>query len=148
MVPQRWRLLGSASTAHSVAGCWRASRRRCLWGVGQAHDSRHAIPAWSAEEGWVRSSCSLYWIHIVTNGCSSWPVKFHEAERTPKQSFYDKIHPTWVATQALRDRDFKIERVGNAKWAKWIVRVVQDTEFSTLLYKPAWKSWFKKQRAL
>ena len=30
-----------------------------------------------------------------------------------RSDHYDRIHPTWVASQALRDRDYKIEREGD-----------------------------------
>eukprot|EP00656_Telonema_subtile_P053730 TRINITY_DN7848_c0_g2_i2.p1 TRINITY_DN7848_c0_g2~~TRINITY_DN7848_c0_g2_i2.p1 ORF type:complete len:326 (+),score=72.20 TRINITY_DN7848_c0_g2_i2:154-1131(+) len=79
---------------------------------------------------------TLYLLQVQKKD-GSWPARFHDEESSKRSSFYDKIHPTWVATQALRDRDYKIERVGNAKWAKWISKVVVATDFGTLLYQPS-----------
>jgi len=54
-----------------------------------------------------------------------------------KHDNYDKIHSTWVCTQALRDRDFKIKE--NQKWIQWMDRVLIESKFGTLAYKPKWK---------
>ena len=49
---------------------------------------------------------------------------------------YHRIHPTWVCTQALRDRDFKENR--NVFWGEHIAKVLRDSKFATLAYKPGW----------
>jgi len=54
-----------------------------------------------------------------------------------KHDNYDKIHSTWVCTQALRDRDFKIKE--NRTWIQWMKRVLIESKFDTLAYKPTWK---------
>ena len=64
-----------------------------------------------------------------------------EPGRISKQSekeldFYHRVHPTWVCTQALRDRDFKIG--ANAFWPEFIQKVLKETSFTTLAYKPGW----------
>jgi len=71
----------------------------------------------------------------------SWPAEFagDRPNRLIKREFYDLIHPCWVATQALRDRDYKIERKGNVAWQKWIDKVVKATHFGELDYEPTWK---------
>jgi len=76
------------------------------------------------------------------NPDGSWPVEFRgesDGGRQLTREAYDKIHPVWVATQALRDRDYKIERKGNVAWMKWIDRVVKSTDFGTIGYEPSWK---------
>lgn len=52
-------------------------------------------------------------------------------------SAYDKLHSTWVCTQALRDRDFQIIR--NAAWLGHAEKLLRVTEFHKLDYKPSWK---------
>jgi hypothetical protein len=49
---------------------------------------------------------------------------------------YDKIHSTWVCTQALRDRDFKIQE--NFRWVQWMERLLKTTRFGVLNYTPTW----------
>ena len=39
-------------------------------------------------------------------------------------------------TQALRDRDFRIQ--DNRFWPEFISKVLQESQFDTLLYKPKW----------
>jgi len=86
----------------------------------------------------------------------SWPALFHGAKKNgqhkdagfivvPKGgplgqlSAYDELHPTWVATQALRDRDYKITRKGNQRWASFVDRAMKRAKFSELRYTPKWK---------
>ena len=59
---------------------------------------------------------------------------------TPERNldYYHRIHPTWVCTQALRDRDFKVGAGANAFWPDFIAKVLRETQFHTLLYKPGW----------
>ena len=49
---------------------------------------------------------------------------------------YSRIHPTWVCTQALRDRDFKISN--NDFWPPFIRKAMADVSFHKLTYKPSW----------
>ena len=67
----------------------------------------------------------------------SWPAVMW-GEDAPESSldYYHRIHPTWVATQALRDRDFKENR--NRFWGEHIAKVLRDSKFSKLAYKPGW----------
>ena len=37
-------------------------------------------------------------------------------EADDKHDFYDRIHATWVCTQALRDRDFKVNQDSVRLW--------------------------------
>ena len=46
----------------------------------------------------------------------SWPVWFAGYEADDKHDFYDRIHSTWVCTQALRDRDFKVNQDSVRLW--------------------------------
>lgn len=83
----------------------------------------------------------------------SWPATFHDPTggtakvgrkkkgKTEEGDLhpYDELHPTWVATQALRDRDYKIMRPGNVAWAAFIDRTMKQVKFNELGYKPGWK---------
>lgn len=52
---------------------------------------------------------------------------------------YHRIHPTWVCTQALRDRDFRIAgNDGNHVWSTFIPKLLADVNFKELGYKPDW----------
>eukprot|EP00927_Polykrikos_kofoidii_P065757 TRINITY_DN61473_c0_g1_i1.p1 TRINITY_DN61473_c0_g1~~TRINITY_DN61473_c0_g1_i1.p1 ORF type:complete len:580 (+),score=81.71 TRINITY_DN61473_c0_g1_i1:3-1742(+) len=42
-----------------------------------------------------------------------------------KPKFYDTLHPTWVVTQSLRDRNFEFERQGNIKWDAFMARCLR-----------------------
>lgn len=67
-----------------------------------------------------------------------WPaVMFGEDSPESNLDFYHKVHPTWVCTQALRDRDFK---VGGATmfWPEFVAKVIKESNFQTLAYKPGW----------
>ena len=66
-----------------------------------------------------------------------WPAVL-PGEKTPEADldYYHRVHPTWVCTQALRDRDFKIG--SNAFWPDFIAKVLKESQFTTLDYKPGW----------
>jgi hypothetical protein len=49
---------------------------------------------------------------------------------------YHRIHPTWVCTQSLRDRDFRV--ADNQFWPDFIGKLLKETEFHKLAYKPGW----------
>ncbi len=59
-------------------------------------------------------------------------------DTTPEKSLdaYHRIHPTWVCTQALRDRDFRV--ADNQFWPEFIGKVLKASKFDTLMYKPGW----------
>ena len=40
--------------------------------------------------------------------------------------------------QALRDRDFQAAAPTSRKWAEMMDRILRQTSFSTLEYKPTW----------
>ena len=66
-----------------------------------------------------------------------WPAVLPgEKQRERDMDYYHRVHPTWVCTQALRDRDFKIGN--NAFWPDFIGKVLKETQFATLAYKPGW----------
>jgi len=58
-----------------------------------------------------------------------------------EHGFYDKLHPTWVSTQCLRDRDFEIgfTRPGNALWAAFMARTLAASNFKTVEYTTSYK---------
>lgn len=47
---------------------------------------------------------------------------------------YDKLHPTWVSTQCLRDRDFEIgfTRPGNELWSKFMAKALATSNFANV----------------
>jgi len=66
-----------------------------------------------------------------------WPAVLPgQKQREKDLDFYHRVHPTWVCTQALRDRDFKIG--ANAFWPRFIGKVLEESQFATLAYKPGW----------
>ena len=67
----------------------------------------------------------------------SWPAWLPGEERSEKSlDSYHRVHPTWVCTQCLRDRDFRI--ADNQFWPVFISKCLKDTQFHKLLYKPTW----------
>ena len=71
----------------------------------------------------------------VQNKNGSFPAWFEVGQSAT--TFYDKLHSTWVCTQALRDRDFQIIR--NAAWLGHAEKLLRQTDFGKLDYKPNWK---------
>ena len=49
---------------------------------------------------------------------------------------YHRIHPTWVAMQSLRDRDFRIS--DNQFWPEFMGKLLVQVKFDKLAYKPTW----------
>merc|ERR1719456_2134312 len=45
---------------------------------------------------------------------------------------YSRLHPTWVATQALRDRNFDLERRGNAMWEQYMKGCLRKSNLAEL----------------
>ena len=67
----------------------------------------------------------------------SWPAVL-PGEPQPEASMdaYHRIHPTWVAMQSLRDRDFRIS--DNQFWPEFCSKLMAQVKFDKLAYKPAW----------
>ena len=70
----------------------------------------------------------------------SFPV-WLEGKSPSEFSFYDRLHPTWVSTQCLRDRDFEIgyTRPGNKLWSKYMDRALRQSNFANLEYRTNYK---------
>merc|ERR1712216_190543 len=66
-------------------------------------------------------------------GCSSspWNNCMPKTDDTP----YNILHPTWVITQALRDRNFELSRPGNVKWTEKIRKLMKQVHFDTIEFK-------------
>ena len=64
----------------------------------------------------------------VQNKNGSFPAWFEVGQSAT--TFYDKLHSTWVCTQALRDRDFQIIR--NAAWLGHAEKLLRQTDFGKL----------------
>ena len=62
----------------------------------------------------------------------NWPYWNAEDGKSSKKTAdsYDFLHPTWVAVQALRDRDFKLDRPAAEKWRGWIYKLIKQTDFA------------------
>ena len=68
----------------------------------------------------------------------TWPAVVPGGEDEPESAldYYHRIHPTWVSTQALRDRDFRV--ADNQFWPEFIGKVLKESQFATLAYKASW----------
>merc|ERR1712216_557606 len=66
-------------------------------------------------------------------GCSSspWNNCMPKTDDTP----YNILHPTWVITQALRDRNFELARPGNQRWTEKIRKLMKQVRFDTIEFK-------------
>jgi hypothetical protein len=97
-------------------------------------------------EGCDRLLCEgVRWLLDMQNKDGSWNYVSHYGHHLnkkyhsgPAKDFYSLIHPTWVASQALRDRDYKIERRGNVLWKDYMDKLVVSTKFAELDYTPKW----------
>jgi len=54
------------------------------------------------------------------------------AEEPKIANFYNRLHPTWVAVQSLRDRNFEYDRKGNAEWGCFMERLLKQTNLREL----------------
>eukprot|EP00947_MAST-08B_sp_MAST-8B-sp1_P000735 g735.t1 len=83
---------------------------------------------------------SLWLLHVQRRN-GSWPFWTHKgAGRAGGKEVgnYDLLHPSWVAVQALRDRDFKLDRPEAEKWKHWITRLTRETNFATYEHDVSW----------
>lgn len=79
----------------------------------------------------------------------SWPYwnKEGDGSKDPDCNSYDLLHPTWVAVQGLRDRDFKLDRPAAEKWRTWINKIVADVGFADdPTYENNWMSLGSKTK--
>mmetsp|Transcript_25246 Transcript_25246/g.79557 ORF Transcript_25246/g.79557 Transcript_25246/m.79557 type:complete len:137 (+) Transcript_25246:1-411(+) len=67
------------------------------------------------------------------------------SEEPAKTSFYNGVHPTWVAIQSLRDRSFDYERKGNIQWAEFMSRLLKQTNLRNLETKIVYE-WPRRRR--
>jgi len=60
--------------------------------------------------------------------------------------YYHRLHPTWVAVQSLRDRNFEQDRKGNICWSQFMARLLKETKLGRLNSKIvyAWPARKKK----
>ena len=80
------------------------------------------------------------------NEDGSWPywTSSGDGKKDPTSTSYDILHPTWVAVQGLRDRDFKLDRPASEKWRIWITKIVKQVGFAD---EPTYDSaWLKKKK--
>ena len=101
-------------------------------GVGEIVDCLRGLGLTEASDPMVCQGTVWLLDQQAKNG--SWPSIFAGGKKGT--GVYDKLHPTWVCTQALRDRDFQIKR--NQPWQNFIEKLVRDTNIGTLQYKPKW----------
>jgi hypothetical protein len=57
------------------------------------------------------------------------------AEAPKEASFYSRLHPTWVAVQSLRDRNFEYDRKGNVAWGHYMERLLKHTNLCKLEHR-------------
>lgn len=101
-------------------------------GIGEIVDCLRGLGLTEASDPMVCQGTVWLLDQQAKNG--SWPSIFAGGKKGT--GVYDKLHPTWVCTQALRDRDFQIRR--NQPWQNFIEKLVRDTHIDSLLYKPKW----------
>jgi len=68
------------------------------------------------------------------------------AEAPKEASFYNRVHPTWVAVQSLRDRNFEYDRKGNTEWGHFMERLLKQTNLRQLDKRIVYKSTAKGSR--
>jgi len=79
------------------------------------------------------------WLVRQQKKSGAWPIWM---SGDPSEiSYYDKLHPSWVSTQCLRDRDFEIgfTRPGNALWSKFMAKTLAQSKFAALEYTTNYK---------
>lgn len=119
-------------------------------GVGEAVDVLRGVGMTEGNDCLLTEATQ--YLLKTQNKDGSWPATFHDPNsgKEPKKKKskretedgelhpYDELHPTWVATQALRDRDYKISRPGNVAWAAFIARTMKKVKFHELEYDAKW----------
>ena len=90
-------------------------------GIGEIVDCLRGLGLTEASDPMVCQGTVWLLDQQAKNG--SWPSIFAGGKKG--SGVYDKLHPTWVCTQALRDRDFQIKR--NQPWQNFIEKLVRDT---------------------
>eukprot|EP00931_Biecheleriopsis_adriatica_P058357 TRINITY_DN34714_c0_g1_i1.p1 TRINITY_DN34714_c0_g1~~TRINITY_DN34714_c0_g1_i1.p1 ORF type:complete len:551 (+),score=130.42 TRINITY_DN34714_c0_g1_i1:95-1747(+) len=154
------------------------NRRACLYWVKMAHRRQVGAPAdllvdidGLAEAVDVMRGCGL------TDGgdpllCSaalslltlqrpdgSWPYWVLDTSRQgangdplsvePQEpNFYNLVHPTWVAVQSLRDRNFEYDRKGNTQWAQFMGRLLKQSDLRRLERKIVYEKIPKLKRGM
>lgn len=97
-------------------------------------------------EGSDRLLCEgVRWLLDEQKSNGSWAYTSHGGKDANPDA-YSLIHPTWVASQALRDRDYKIERRGNVIWKDFIAKIIKQTEFHVLEYEPKWNCKYREPK--
>ncbi|CAJ1367506.1 unnamed protein product [Effrenium voratum] len=76
-----------------------------------------------------------YWVlHLKEVGSLGEPL----ACVSPSPNLYEQIHPTWVAVQSLRDRNFEYDRKGNIKWGQYMAKLLKQSNLRKLEHKIAY----------
>jgi hypothetical protein len=109
-------------------------------GIAECCDVVRGLGLTEATDPWLCEASIWLCDHQRKNG--SWPVWFAEDPDGSNAGVYDKLHPSWVATQCLRDRDFEVgyTRPGNALWKVFMAKLLKDTNFATIEYKISYKN--------
>lgn len=58
-----------------------------------------------------------------------------------KPNFYERVHPTWVAVQSLRDRNFDYDRKGNVRWGHYMAKLLKQSNLRKLESKVSYRKW-------
>mmetsp|Transcript_21779 Transcript_21779/g.51732 ORF Transcript_21779/g.51732 Transcript_21779/m.51732 type:complete len:124 (+) Transcript_21779:119-490(+) len=78
------------------------------------------------------------WLLATQQEDGSWPVWFNAGDSSDKHDYYDRMHSTWVCTQALRDRDFKVNEKQVQKWKTHMAKLLSSSQLRKLAYKCTW----------
>ena len=108
-------------------------------GIGECVDCLRGLGLTEASDALLCSGTN--WLLKYQKKDGSWPVWFMNTEGYGDEDTsdpYDILHPTWVCTQALRDRDFRVNEVPTRRWKAYIERVLKETRFDVLAYTPDW----------
>ena len=106
-------------------------------GIGECVDCLRGLGLTEASDPQVCSGTN--WLLKYQKKDGSWPVWFLGTDGYGDEDTddpYDVLHPTWVCTQALRDRDFRVNEEPTRKWKAYIEKILKETNFAVLKYKP------------
>jgi len=127
-----------------------------LDGVAEVCDVLRGAGATDANDRLVCSS-SL-WLLDQQNSNGSWPLWFYGAADKDlwgdsTENSYNKIHPTWVATQCLRDRNFELGRRGNQLWGEFMAKTLRVSDLATravprIKYPPLEELKFRRKKKI
>ena len=97
-------------------------------GVGEALDNLRGTGLTEVTDPMVCEGTVWLLETQLPNG--AWPVWFDGGDNDGDHDFYDRMHATWVCTQALRDRDFRINEDEVRQWRVYVEKVLKETNLA------------------